>query len=99
MHMETLINLHIPTHSMATKTITVTEEAYRTLAGMKQKNESFSKTILRIGKRQKPLTEFFGILSKDKGDLYETIRQSRKENACFTEKKEKLILKRLKEKK
>ncbi|MBI5797790.1 antitoxin VapB family protein [Candidatus Woesearchaeota archaeon] len=52
---------------MATKTITVTVEAYKALAAMKQKNESFSQTILRVGKRR-PLSDFFGILSKDEGE-------------------------------
>ncbi|MEM3126882.1 MAG: antitoxin VapB family protein [Candidatus Woesearchaeota archaeon] len=51
---------------MATKTITITENAYETLRGLKRKNESFSKTILRLGKR-KPLSYFFGALSKESG--------------------------------
>lgn len=95
--METLINLHIAKHSMATKTITVTVEAYRTLAAMKQKNESFSQTILRVGKRR-PLSDFFGVLSKEKGDLHKTIQTLRKESLTFSEKKEASILKKLKEK-
>ncbi len=55
---------------MATKTITVTEDAYEILKRMKEKNESFSDMALRIGKR-KPLSYFFGALSKETGDKME----------------------------
>lgn len=37
---------------MAVKTITVTEEAYKALAGDKNKDESFSEVILRTHKRK-----------------------------------------------
>lgn len=46
---------------MVRKSIRLTEEAYKVLLSMKQKNESFSETILRVGKRR-PLSDFFGIL-------------------------------------
>ena len=63
---------------MATKTITVTEEAYKTLDSLKRPRESFSETIKRIAKR-KPLSTFFGVLSKESGEKLEnTISELRK---------------------
>ena len=37
---------------MAHKTITISEEAYRALKRMKEKNESFTKVILRITRKK-----------------------------------------------
>ncbi len=51
---------------MAIKTITVTKEAYEALRSLKAPRESFSETIIRVSKR-KPLSNFFGILSEEKG--------------------------------
>ncbi|MDP3728971.1 MAG: antitoxin VapB family protein [bacterium] len=97
--METFINLNIDTHSMATKTITVTEEAYRTLATMKQKNESFSQTILRVGKRR-PLSDFYGILKGDAGErLEKAVKERRKESNKLHQKKMQTIIERLESKK
>ena len=65
---------------MATKTITVTEDAYEALKAMKAKNESFSKMILRVSKR-KPLSYFYGALSKEDGEkLEKVIMENRKSN-------------------
>lgn len=55
---------------MTTKTITVTEDAYEALRALKEPNESFSKTILRVAKR-KPLSSFSGILSGKSGEEFE----------------------------
>lgn len=54
---------------MATKTLTITEDAYNLLAGSKYKDESFSEEIIRLfsNKRRRPLSDFFGILSKEEG--------------------------------
>ena len=54
---------------MATKTLTITEDAYDLLAQNKLENESFSQEIRRVlAKRQKKsLLDFFGILSKEEG--------------------------------
>jgi predicted CopG family antitoxin len=63
---------------MAVKTITITEEAYRSLKAMKGQKESFSGTILRITKK-KSLDEFFGILTEKEGRALEkTIMEQRK---------------------
>ncbi len=72
------INLNLHKLNMAVKTITVKEEAYEALKAVKTSNESFSDTLLRITKR-KPLSSFFGIISKKTAqDLEETIHQARK---------------------
>jgi predicted CopG family antitoxin len=55
---------------MATKTITVTEDAYEALKALKTRGESFSETIIRVAKR-KPLSAFFGALSKESGERLE----------------------------
>ena len=55
---------------MATKTLTVTEEAYNRLASKKKENESFSDVINRITNK-KSVLEFAGILSKKSADEIE----------------------------
>ncbi|MBI1973605.1 antitoxin VapB family protein [Candidatus Micrarchaeota archaeon] len=63
---------------MAVKTITITEEAYNTLKAKRQPEESFTKVILRITKRR-PLSDFWGILSKESGEALEReIMESRR---------------------
>ncbi len=63
---------------MAVKTITIKNEAYNALKGLKGPTESFSDTILRVAKR-KHLSEFFGVLSKESGErLEKTIMEMRK---------------------
>ena len=52
---------------MTTKTITVTEDAYEALKGMKEEGESFSEAIRRIsGKRC--LREFVGAISSESAE-------------------------------
>jgi len=46
--------------SMAVKTITVTEDAYRALATLKREGESFSDVIRRITRSNRSLLEFAG---------------------------------------
>ena len=76
---------------MATKTITVTEDAYEALKALKDKNESFSETILRVAKR-KPLSYFYGCLSKESGEKLENaIMEARKKrNAAHAERLQRL---------
>jgi predicted CopG family antitoxin len=63
---------------MSSKTITVTEDAYEALRALKEANESFSDTILRVAKR-KPLSYFCGSLSKGSGEkLEKTIMEMRR---------------------
>jgi predicted CopG family antitoxin len=65
---------------MATKNISITEEAYKRLASLKKANESFSEIIVRItGKAD--LEKFFGILSNKAADAIEkSIIDRRTEN-------------------
>ncbi len=52
---------------MATKTITITEDAYGLLAQNKLEQESFSEVLIRLlsRKRHKSLMDFFGILPRE----------------------------------
>ncbi len=67
---------------MATKNISITEEAYKILERNKKDDDSFSKVIVREmgGKGNiKKLREFYGILSKEAGDaLKKNISEGRK---------------------
>jgi len=46
---------------MATKTITIMEDAYKALLANKMKNESFSDVIRRTFKKKKDIREFEGV--------------------------------------
>jgi len=54
---------------MATKTLTITEDAYNLLTDRKMDNESFSEEIKRVfsKKNTRRLSDFFGILSNEEG--------------------------------
>lgn len=63
---------------MATKTITITEEAYGKLKLKKKRNESFSDVINRTMPYTK-ITDFIGILSKESAQmLRESVEESKK---------------------
>ena len=64
---------------MATKNISITEEAYRRLANLRRKNESFSEIIIEMTGKRAKLREFHGILSKETADAIEkSIAKARK---------------------
>ena len=78
---------------MATKNISITEEAYNRLANLKKGNESFSEIIVEITGRKK-LSDFFGIISKETGDKLErAIEKGRKEHRKLTEERHKGLMK------
>lgn len=55
---------------MATKTISITEEAYDRLLSRKKEKESFTEVINRITNKMN-LLDFSGILNKKEGDRLE----------------------------
>lgn len=62
---------------MATKTITVTEDAYESIKSLKREHESFSHLLLRLA-RQRDITDtYFGILKGDAKDAQERIKAIR----------------------
>ncbi len=81
---------------MATKNISITEEAYNRLANLKKKNESFSEIIIKVtGKAN--LRDFFGIISKKKADeVSNNIKKSREENRKLSEIRYKKLIRGLK---
>ena len=59
---------------MVIKSLTITEDAYDALKGMKYDNESFSDVILRIKKKQVILVEeCFGVMKMSDKELKETL--------------------------
>ena len=68
---------------MATKTISVTEQAYKRLRARKGPDESFSDVIIRLTERR-PLTEFAGMLSHSSVDaIRKAIDASRRERRAL----------------
>ncbi len=49
---------------VAVKTITITEEAYNTIRGLKEEHESFSNLFVRLGKRSLTCKDIIGILKQ-----------------------------------
>ncbi|MFO7792316.1 MAG: antitoxin VapB family protein [Candidatus Saliniplasma sp.] len=63
---------------MASKTITISEEAYDRLKSKKEDNESFTDVINKLT-RERSLMEIAGILSEDEADeLEENIKERRR---------------------
>ncbi len=56
---------------MTVKTITVTEDAYNTLKGMKREDESFSDVIKRVGSQKRSVSDFFGLLKDSESSAEE----------------------------
>lgn len=83
---------------MATKTISITENAYNQLANLKKENESFSLVIQRITNNEgkTKLKELFGILKEEAGEEFEkSILEGRKLHRKLHKKRNKRLLKDL----
>lgn len=65
---------------MATKTISITEEAYERLAARKQKHESFSEVIKRMTNKVN-LLDFAGFLTKEEADRLEAAVRAGRERS------------------
>lgn len=50
---------------MTTKTVTITEEAYGLLTGLKSAHESFSHLFIRLAKEKSIADKYFGVLRGD----------------------------------
>ncbi len=58
---------------MATKTISITEEAYKRLADLRERErESFSEVIIKVTGKRLKLRDFHGIISKEAADTLES---------------------------
>ncbi len=76
---------------MTTKTITVTEDAYELIKGLKRGEESFSNLFLRLGERKCTVNTFFGLLSGDATEAREKTRKWRGEFSKDAEKRHQLL--------
>lgn len=77
---------------MAVKTITVTQEAYNALKGLKGEQESFSQTILRVS-RKRCIWDFAGAISPQSANLLEKrIKERRMIHAKMKEGERKRIV-------
>ncbi len=76
---------------MTTKTITVTEDAYESLKGLKKEGESFSDVMLRIGKKKCTAGDFFGLLTGDVTEARENLKKWREDFSKDAEKRHKLL--------
>jgi len=77
---------------MVTKTITIMEDAYKILSKMKNKNESFSEVIRRIGGEKKNIMKFAGAWNYLKED---EIKSMEKRILSIRKKSTKDLLKKL----
>ena len=79
---------------MATKTITVTEDAYQSIKKLKYEEESFSDLFKRIGRDKMFIRNYFGILKKSEKELEKErkrIREIREKLSRDMEKREKNV--------
>ena len=68
---------------MATKTISITEEAYERLKMHKEKNESFTDVINRVTGKKRSILELAEIFSKEDAEKIEmSIKKSRAQSTA-----------------
>ncbi len=61
---------------MATKSLSIREEAYRRLKSFKEENESFSEVIMKVTENKKNFRKGFGSW-EDKENIDEVIKEGR----------------------
>ena len=68
-----------------TKVISISDEAYDTLKGLKIEDESFTRVILRLGegREKQSLLDFFGAWPGDKKELDTIKKELKKERKTF----------------
>jgi len=69
--------MYVYTYSMATKTITLTDEAYERLREMKRDDESFTDVVLRVTGSERDVMKGFGSWADT--DLREAVETTRDE--------------------
>lgn len=80
------------------KTITVTDEAYDTIKKLKEKDESFSGLLIRIGKPRLTAQELFGALRKSEREASEAqlrLKKTRAEASANASDREKKLEERI----
>ena len=78
---------------MATKNISITEEAYKRLASLRKGNESFSEIIVKVTGKAR-LKDFFGIMPGESGEKFErVILEGRKIHAKLHAERNKKLMK------
>ena len=74
---------------MVIKSLTITEEAYDTLKRLKREDESFSKTIIRVGRTGSGhLSKYLGLLKDNERTAEEMISEVKKNRQKFTKEME-----------
>jgi len=71
------MSMYVYTYSMATKTITLTDEAYERLREMKRDDESFTDVVLRVTGSERDVMKGFGSWADT--DLREAVETARDE--------------------
>jgi predicted CopG family antitoxin len=62
---------------MATKTITITENAYESIKSLKNEDESFSNLFVRLSKEKGVASKYFGVLKGDIKEMRERFKNNR----------------------
>lgn len=76
---------------MATKTVTITEEAYGLLIGLKSAHESFSHLFVRLAKEKSVADKYFGLLKGDVAGARKRLGKIRADMAKDLEKREDVL--------
>jgi len=71
------MSMYVYTYSMATKTITLTDEAYERLREMKRDDESFTDVVLRVTGSDRDVMKGFGSWADT--DLRDAVEATRNE--------------------